>query len=89
MNSISIGSQVLPALLVRDMRETIAFYEILGCRSRLQRYVLRVSRERSGSGARVEGEGGVRLGSGSRGVRMNEFGVQDPNGCFLAFTQPV
>lgn len=122
---ISIGGQVVPALLVRDMRETIAFYEVLGfglagCYPDETNPVwAEVRRDgvtfqfhtdpphgtpaspvcsgtfymfpESVEGLARELDGKVELAWGPEVMEygMNEFGVQDPNGYYLAFTEPA
>lgn len=124
-SSVDLGHQLVPALLVREMRETLAFYERLGFRltgshpSRAEATWAEVRRDSvvlqfhtepacgspphpvfSGtfyifpeSVAALAGElrGKVEFACGPEVMDygMYEFGVQDPNGYFIAFTEPA
>ena len=121
----NIGNRLVPALLVRDMRETLEFYDRLGFRLTGGQ-----SAESNPSWAEVERDSVVLqfhinpphgtpsspicsgtfymfpasvtdLAEEFRGkvefawgpevmdYGMREFGVQDPNGYYLAFTEPA
>jgi catechol 2,3-dioxygenase-like lactoylglutathione lyase family enzyme len=125
MEKVSIGNRLVPALLVRDMPETLAFYRKLafvltGCHpshstptwAEVQRdsVVLQFHTEPphgtpptpvcSGT-FYIYPESVSRLSEELRGrvdfawgpevmdYDMREFAVQDPNGYFIAFTEPA
>ena len=125
MTSVNIGTRLVPALLVRDMQKTLAFYRTLGFE--LKRChpnhlaptwaeVARGSivlqfhtdpphgtpREPICSGTfYIFPESVMKLADELRGrvefawgpevmeYGMREFAVQDPNGYFIAFTEPA
>lgn len=125
MKPVSIGAKLVPALLVRNMAETLAFYESLGFRvtgchpdpaaptwAEVQRdsVVFQFHTEPpcgtppapacSGTfyifpasvGALAEefsGKVAFAWGPEVMGYGMNEFAVQDPNGYYVAFTEPA
>lgn len=74
----NLGNRLVPSLLVRDLRETLDFYEgVLGfCITGL-------------NGGRAGGSSGVRVGARSDGVR--DARVRDPRSqrLYLAFTADV
>lgn len=119
------GQRLVPALLVRDMRETLAFYQKLGfhlaachpnaeiatwAEVRRDSVVLQFHTEPpcgtppgpvcsgtfyifpdSVEALADEFGGKVKFAWGPEVMDygMREFGVQDPNGYFLAFTEPA
>lgn len=125
MTTVDIGQRLVPALLVRDMSETLAFYRKLGfvltgCHSnhaaptwaevKRDSVVLQFHTEpprgtpptpvcsgtfyifpESVAALAEELSGKVELAWGPEVMDygMNEFAVQDPNGYFLAFTEPA
>ena len=125
MENVSIGQRLVPALLVRDTRETLAFYEKLGfvltgCHPNHAKatwaevtrdsVVLQFHTEpphgtppapvcsgtfyiypESVSGLADELRGKVAFAWGPEVMDygMREFAVQDPNGYFIAFTEPA
>jgi hypothetical protein len=125
MKSVDIGQQVVPALLVRSMGETLVFYQKLGFEltecypDRAAPTWAEVKRDSLVFQFRTEPPPGMTLEpicSGTfyifpnnvsavaeelRGTMdfawgpevmdygMREFAVQDPNGYFIAFTEPA
>ncbi len=124
-STTSIGTRLVPALLVLDMEETLDFYRRLGFRltgchpdqsnpswAEVQRdsVVLQFHTEppsgtppspvcsgtfylypESVAALASELQGRVAFAWGPEMMEygMREFGVQDPNGYYLAFTEPV
>jgi len=122
MNAVNIGDRLVPALLVRDMRATLAFYEKLGFRivgCHPNRVWAEVKRDsvclqfhtkpacgtpeqpvcsgtfyiypKSVTELAEELRGKVEFAWGPEVMEygMREFGVQDPNGYYIAFTEPA
>jgi len=125
MNAVNIGHRLVPALLVRNMSETVAFYrklgfELTGCHpnhaaptwAEVTRgsVVLQFHTEpphgtpptpvcsgtfyifpESVAALAEELRGKVEFAWGPEVMDygMNEFAVQDPNGYFIAFTEPA
>jgi len=125
MTQVNIGQRLVPALLVRDMRETLAFYETLGfvltgCHpDRSNPTWVEVKRDSvvlqfhtdpphgtpsepicsgtfyiypaSVSALADELRGKVEFAWGPEVMPygMRECAVQDPNGYFIAFTEPA
>ena len=125
MTRVNIGQQLVPALLVRDMRETVAFYQKLGfsvtgcypdsntatwAEVRRDSVVLQFHTEpphgtppqpvcsgtfyvfpESVQALADELRGQIEFAWGPEVMDygMREFGVQDPNGYFMAFTEPA
>ena len=125
MTTVDIGQRLVPALLVRDMNETLAFYRKLGfvltgCHpnhaaptwAEVERdsVVLQFHTEpppgtpptpvcsgtfyifpESVAALAEELRGKVELAWGPEVMHygMNECAVQDPNGYFIAFTEPA
>ena len=127
--STNLGSRLVPALLVRDMAETLAFYRKLGFRRtggepreaesdaeltwaevRRDGITLQLHDEAphgtppepvfSGTlylfpesveelAEELRGEVGFAWGPEVMPYGMREFAVQDPNGYYLAFTEPA
>jgi catechol 2,3-dioxygenase-like lactoylglutathione lyase family enzyme len=125
MTTVKIGQQLVPALLVRDMSETLAFYKKLGfvltgchpnhatptwAEVKRDSVTLQFHTEpphgtpatpvcsgtfyiypESVASLAEEFRGKVELAWGPEVMDygMNEFAVQDPNGYFIAFTEPA
>ena len=125
MTTVNIGQRLVPALLVRDMSETLAFYRKLGfvltgchpnhsaptwAEVKRDSVVLQFHTEpprgtpptpvcsgtfyifpASVAALFEELRGKVELAWGPEVMDygMNEFAVQDPNGYFIAFTEPA
>ena len=125
MTRVNIGQQLVPALLVRDMRETLAFYQklgftVIGCHPntdtatwaeiRRDSVVLQFHTEAphgtpsqpvcSGTfyvfpesvqalADELRGQIEFAWGPEVMDYGMREFGVQDPNGYFMAFAEPA
>jgi len=125
MTTVNIGQQLVPALLVRDMRETLAFYQKLGfvltgchphqsnatwAEVKRDSVVLQFHTEpphgtpsepicsgtfyiypESVAALADELRGTVEFAWGPEVMDygMREFAVQDPNGYFIAFTEPA
>ncbi len=122
---VEIGHRLVPALLVRNMQDTLAFYEKLGFRlsgchpDRETAVWAEVKRDSVCLQFHTEPVGGTpdqpvcsgtfyiypesvgRLAEELRGkvdfawgpevmdYGMREFGVKDPNGYYIAFTEPA
>jgi len=125
MKAVDIGRRLVPALLVRDMKETLAFYrklgfELTGCHpNHVSPTWAEVTRDSvvlqfhtepphgtppqpvcSGTfyifpesvpklADELKGKVDVAWGPDVMPWGMREFGVQDPNGYFIAFTEPA
>jgi catechol 2,3-dioxygenase-like lactoylglutathione lyase family enzyme len=125
MRTANLGQRLVPALLVRDMGETLAFYEKLGfvltgCHpTRAAPTWAEVERDSvvfqfhteppcgtpaapvcSGTfyifpddvaalAAEFRGKVEFSWGPEVMDYGMREFGVQDPNGYYIAFTEPA
>lgn len=124
MTTVAIGQRLVPALLVRDLQTTIAFYERLGfsltgCHPKRESAVwAEMKRDRvclqfhtepvcgtpdqpvcSGTfyiypesverlAEELQGRVEFAWGPEVMDYGMREFGVEDPNGYFIAFTEP-
>ena len=124
-NTVHLGTQVVPALLVRDMHETLAFYRQLGfslrgchpdasrpswaevardgvvlqfhsdpphgtpprpvCSGTFYMYPGNVTALADELRGKVE----FAWGPDVMDYGMREFGIQDPNGYYLAFAEPA
>jgi catechol 2,3-dioxygenase-like lactoylglutathione lyase family enzyme len=125
MKPVSIGQRLVPALLARDLRETLAFYQqlgftITGCQPEEASAIwAEVNRDgvtlqfhtepphgtpptpvcsgtfyvfpESVSALADELRGKIEFAWGPEVMDygMSEFAVQDPNGYFIAFTEPA
>ncbi len=125
MNTVAIGRRLVPALLVRDMQATLAFYEQLGFRvvgyhpDRKTAVWAEVKRDEvclqfhtepvcgtpeqpvcSGTfyiypenvaelAEELRGKVDLAWGPEVMDYGMREFGIRDPNGYYVAFTEPV
>jgi len=125
MKSVVLGQRLVPALLVRDMRETVAFYLKLGFKltgvdpNHTRMGWAEVARDSvtfqfhteppcgtpptpvcSGTfyvypssvealADEIRGKVAFAWGPEVMDYGMLEFGVQDPNGYFIAFTEPA
>ncbi len=121
----TLGNRLVPSLLVRDLRETLEFYALLGCESRAANFdpVSSTWAEVSRDGITLQlytepphgtpdspvmsgtlyiyPENVLALAEEWRGkvpfawapevmdYGMREFGLRDPNGYYLAFTEPA
>ena len=125
MKPINIGQRLVPSLLVRDMSETLAFYQQLGFQltgchpNRTAASWVEVTRDSvvlqfhseppcgtppepvcSGTfyifpesvlklSEELQGKVSFAWGPEVMDYGMREFAVQDPNGYFIAFTEPA
>ena len=80
-----LGTRLVPALLVRGMARTLVFYESLGFR------LSRCHPQREGASWAEEFRGKVVFAWGPEVMDcgMREFAIQDPDGYYLAFTEPA
>ena len=122
---VKLKQQIVPALLVRDMKETLEFYEVLGFKltgrfpddqspvwAQVNRDSIVIQFHTNPPGGTPTApvlsgtlymypDSVTALADELRGkvefawqpevmsYGMREFGVQDPNGYYLAFTEPV